>query len=801
MFVDRHEHLSAISGEMNAVRRDPTYLRVVEVTGLGGVGKTRLMHELKEAAPTSGTAPRLLWVTLENERQTGSLGPLLALRDQLPINCLLFDAAIVRIWAATGQPFQLKPDRVTKSLVFKTVDAGRAASGEMALPLTFAVDAFRAAAKKITGLLHYSQAEFEGIDTLGHDPEALRERLPHYLGLDMTRRPDERVVVFYDAYDRQSPATLVGRGAWLQEFIATLGRGLHVIASRERLGWSPEWAAITLPVAVGALPEPEAVDLIRDRVPDASPEIQAKLLAASERMPFFLDAALIAYSAHRATAGTVTVDELPATQDDAVAYLLKHLEPGYRDAAIAMAIVQRFDADLFTHIVRELNLPVGLGGLDWIQSAFFTEAVTSAGHGQVFKTHDVLTAFVRRSPQYRSSRERVLTAALRHLSVRLLARWDGPSSDEAALLDGVLSGWACVEDMPDDTIELLVDACYVLYDSGYWRELLAAADTGSERSHPTHVISEYFAALSARRTSGVSASIQRLGTIEPQVAVLGRHRRSFDLELAYLSELDGNYSRARQEFQRLFDAAAALDPNDRNQLRAWLYQADMATMDGDLVSAARLLLDAAERVGHAQPVTRAELLRHRAHTFRFSFEFERSTGMYADALQAVPNAPGLTSKLLTNLAESRCWTLPELALRDSNEALEIHGRLGNRLEMAKCEAARAVAHAKRGTHDAALDAVRRATSHAESAGYRAGVAFALQAGVIAAAGRGDVDGTRESLRSLRQTIDAIGTYGHLVVPALLAAGELNEYEAAIREVRWIAPEAIDARVRAAVRCR
>src|SRR5689334_13644682 len=119
-FLDRQEQLDAISGHMEALHRDPTYFRVVEVLGFGGMGKTSLLEAMWIQTLEARTADHLLWVSLEGEGSTNSTGPLLAMRDQLGSECLLFDTALLAYWNAMGQPLQLgRSTRLANSLAVK----------------------------------------------------------------------------------------------------------------------------------------------------------------------------------------------------------------------------------------------------------------------------------------------------------------------------------------------------------------------------------------------------------------------------------------------------------------------------------------------------------------------------------------------------------------------------------------------------------------------------------------------------------------------------------------------------------
>lgn len=313
--------------------------------------------------------------------------------------------------------------------------------------------------------------------------------------------------------------------------------------------------------------------------------------------------------------------------------------------------------------------------------------------------------------------------------------------------------------------------------------------------HPIAIVSAFFAALSARRTDGVAPALAQFERLEPRVAGLGRHRRSVELELAYLSELSGNYARSREQFLALERLAVPFDPTDRTHLRSRLYHADMLIMDGAFESGARLLLDTYELVGHHAPLDWAELVRHRAHAFRYSLVINVAEDLYLAAQRTAVDAPALAGKLQTNLAETWCWSDAERAVHAAGLSTEINLRLGNRIELAKCDAARGIALAQLGEFVAARDAVSRAQVIAREVGYQAGIAFALQAGAIVEGLAGDRDAALTRLLTLTDVTRRLGTYDHLLAAPAFLSGDEDAFLRQASGVGWLDGEQFVARLR------
>jgi hypothetical protein len=799
-FLNRVEEFRIVRNHVDMLDADPGHLQIFEIVGLGGVGKTRLLTELKTKLLKDLRHSHLVWVSLDAEASATATGPLRVIRNQLSFDCLLFDAALLTYWAATGLPSPVVDRRGSpRGLAMKAVEMGASFAG-VTLPLTFAVDLYTGVGAATAKRRRYARSEFAAIDDLRGSPSELFARLPHYLGVDVERRVlsnKSMFVCFYDSYDKQAGETVLDDAPWLREFIATLGLGVHVISTRDRLGWDPiEWGQVLRSLVIGALPDSEARRMVREELGGVDATVEDRLVDASHRIPFFLQASIDICRTQIEEHGSARLEDLPSSPASSVEYLLNHLDRGERMVAIVLATVQYFDDSLYAHLVRTLNLTASTVDLDEFAQWFFVETVDN----KLFKMHDLLTQSVRESGSFRRVRAQALEAATLHLALRASVMEPPDAPTLLQMFHSLVSGWQSDESMPTRSVERMIDLGYVFHDLGYWRSLSGLPGLiSSQQLGAADVVARYFSALASRRTVGPAAALEQLEPLGPLRTLLGRHAASFDLEVAYLSEISGNYGRARTEFSELNDRAVPFDPSRRDHVRARLYHADMLTMDGRFRESSWLLAEAYEAVGPSSPMDWAELVRHRAHAFRFSLLFENAEHLYLQALQVAHDSPSMTGKLYTDLVQTRCWLDPLRALEDANLATRLNLEVGNALEVAKCDAASAIALARAGDPAAGADACESAHERFDSIGYPAGVAFALQARVVVevAAGRPAAAAQRE----LAEWVRSLGTYGHLcLVPAWLRedASELHRWSDG---VEWITAASMDDRLESIARLR
>jgi tetratricopeptide (TPR) repeat protein len=787
-FQDRQAQLKQITGHVEALHKDPQHFKVLEVLGLGGMGKTSLLEELWTRTLEARTPDHLLWVSLEGEGSTNATGPLLAMRDQLAFECLLFDTALLAYWNATGQPLQLaRSSRLAESLPVKALELGGGFGG-FVLPIGFGVAVFEALKRTVARHDRYKPEEFEEIERLRKRPGELLARLPHYLGSDLKRwiEPSgEWFLAFYDAYDRQRPSTRQASAPWMREFIGTLDQGVHVVSTREPLRWEEDdWGEILDAVPIDELPDLDARKMLRSRLGQLPAPLEDRLVEAARRVPFLLDTVITGYEGLAKRKQRIELEDLPRSPETAVAQFLTHLPGAQRQLAVALATLQMFDERLFAHVVRTLNLQVSLPDFARFVGWYFVEPVSSGLH----KTHDLLTAFVREAVSEGAIRTASLVSATDHLLLRCLGA-SGPDPDEVLpMLRATMAGWRSSQEMPSRSLEALVDVGFLVYDAGYWNELASIASEASlSHEHSTDVVCEFFTALTIRRIVGVEQALERFALLSPRADLLGRHDLSLDLETAYVRGLAGDYAHAREDFRRLADRAVRFNPADRTQRRARLYQGGMLLMDGAFRESSRLLLETYEAVDPDATADWGELVRYRGHAHRFSFALDVAEELYLRAMRSVTegSAPALLGRLQTNLAETYCWSDPPRALEAAANAAEIHAALGNRIELAKCDTARGVALAKLGEFDQARQVIARATRTAKEVGYQGGLAFALQAMAIAEWLAGDHDGARVTAEQLAVVVERMDTYRHLQAAPLLLMKEKESLQEVLDAADWL----------------
>jgi tetratricopeptide (TPR) repeat protein len=791
-FLDRVEEYRHLERHLEALAGDPRHLVVVGMAGLGGIGKTRFLDEVASRFSRLPQPPTVVSVALGGS----AFSSLLSIREQVGVPCHLFDVAAVVYAAVSGQPWpQIGLLKVTAGFPDEEPPAQDAVADT--LPVTYAVDRFGGLAPDLVLRRGYDRSAFAAVDALRAEPDELHSRLPSLLAADLARvlaDPEHRRLVFlYDAYEVTSDPELTSGVGWLPPFVRSLGAGIHVIASRRSLeGDAAVWGTQVRQRTLDELPEDECRRMIRREIGDhLRRRVEDRIVAASRCVPFNLHASIAVCRAHLRERGTVDVEELPSSSPAMVERLLHHLSETERRLTISLAAVQYFDEPLYQSLVRSLDrtdAAVRVGAfVEW----FFVVEVEQT----LFRTHHLLTDFVRRGAELMDDARSALQSATEHLALRT-TDWRAPDQDRLTrLFSAVLEGCQAVDDVPTTVVERLVDIGYDLYDAGYWRELAVLPVVEGAACDAARLVAQFFVALSIRRVHGSVEALARLEPLAARRALLGRHATSFDLEDAYLREIRGDYASARRRFRQLDEAVTQFDGTRRDHVRTRLYHADMLTMDGRLQEASRLLLEAYEMLPAERTLDWTELVRHRGHALRFGLDHVGAQQEYLRALDRVREVPSLRGKLRTNLAEARCWVEPALAAQDAEEAIALNDRLGSRIEVAKAHAALGVALSGTRRFEDARAACERALVGALEAGYPAGACFARQARVVTEVRAGELAVAAEVYADLVAAVTTLGTYGHLCVVPAWFLGADDEVRRWSHDVDWTGSDDLRERLR------
>ena len=357
-FVNREKVLAEFAGELTRIGAGP---RVFNVTGVGGIGKSRLLRELEDRArPRFRTAMIDLQVPVLR-RQDDALAVLRGQLGSQGVDFDRFDIAYAVLWQRLHPHMRLSKEEL--SFIEYSSILGDILDHASAVPVF-------GTAMGLVKLFERGSADIRRRLRIRRDPtlQAL-DGLPNgelsdavtYLFAEDLRAASasKQSVIIADSYEALVPApAYTGRmqlaDAWLRDLAGQLDQALVVIASREPLHWEnydPDWAGAIRTSALDGLPMTARLELLA--AGGVSDPADRQLIAdASAGLPFYLHLAVDTHQRADGGMGGVLV-----SQDEILARFLQHVAPEEIRSLEILSPARIFDYEIFRHLTAAFQLP------------------------------------------------------------------------------------------------------------------------------------------------------------------------------------------------------------------------------------------------------------------------------------------------------------------------------------------------------------------------------------------------------------------------------------------------------------
>ncbi len=327
-FVNREQVLADFAGELTRIGAGP---RILNVTGVGGIGKSRLLRELEDRArPRFRTAMIDLQVPALR-RQDDALAVLRGQLGSQGVDFDRFDIAFAVLWQRLHPHLRLGKEEL--SFIEYGSILGDILDHASALPVFGTamglVKLFERGSADIRRRLRIRRdSTLQALDGLPNGE--LGDAVTYLFAEDLrAASASKQSVIIVDSYEALVPApAYTGRtqlaDAWLRDLAGQLDLALVLIASREPLRWEiydPDWASAIKTSALSGLPMTARLELLQAGGV-ADPSDRQLIAEASAGLPFYLH---LAVDTHQRASGGL--DGALVSQDEILARFLQHVAP------------------------------------------------------------------------------------------------------------------------------------------------------------------------------------------------------------------------------------------------------------------------------------------------------------------------------------------------------------------------------------------------------------------------------------------------------------------------------------------
>lgn len=774
-FTDRESAKDAFARNLREHLAGRSSLRVLGYYGVGGIGKTSLLCELRQLAKgIEESAPAglsTICLDFDSDNIGSAADALYAFRLKWPGKCPLFEFALAQYWAAQGRSLeQIRRNAIPDdSLLFDLVEAGSSLVDVFA-PAKLLKKVYERSADFLRRYGDLSD-RFARIEAL--PDSALAEWLPALLGEEVEQwalASGKRLLVFVDGHERLSSderfklGKLVG-DEWLRELIGAAGNGLYVICGRNYLDWvdvNAEWSAFLEQHVLGELSVDDAQAFLLG-IPIEDGRIRDWIVSAAHGVPLYLDLCASIYLLKRQSGCELSERDFDGAGGRVIDRFLSCLDREQAEAVRALSGVELFDKRLFGEIAKALNIGIPVTLFEEFCAASYAEFAQRPV--AIAKIHDIVRAYLR--PTIATDDLGRIAAVV--LSEAESSRRGGEYDRSAWLVRGLLPSLKSGRDvLGDDGQATLFDLCLELADAGHLAEAQAMGEelAAAPDDHGLATIGRLLRAHCSRRASRLEearelyASIcgETLSRLAPELRLRVRYHA------AHVRHLLGDYAFAREAYREIVNdgEAHSFGAGERARPLAKRQLGDLLMLEGRFVEARRMFEECLDsRI--ADRLWQMECLRLLGHVYRFNCMFREAERCYSSVAEAskLGNARGMYGKALVNLAET-CWcTEPERALRTGEEAIEACDSAGNQIEVGKALSALSLAAACRGELPRAHEYLLRSEAIQNATGYRSGLVFVEYARACLCFASGEDEGLAASLESIEAQVQSLGSYAFL----------------------------------------
>lgn len=781
-FVDRDE-IRKITADVcnNMLKKPDEYFKVIDIYGIGGIGKSCLLSELKnEIIQKISCVPnRLIFVSFEINKQQ-MLHNLVKIRRSFNESCTVFDYALLNYWDKSGCIEKLDDEfmyKIRGNFLGGIIDTV-ADFGSVMMPdfptVPSANSIFECVGKLIQTAQKIPMCNYlKCISQL--DTQELLAQMPRYLGFDIDRiinKTSDVLVFLCDSYQQSVPYS--ESKEWLMELICQIHRGTFIITGREKLKWDDPQKDI-IPYHLQCFSEDIARQHLKDYIPNANDNIINDILLGSQCLPLFVDMAIDVYQQEK---NDSKLCDLSFFKDryQLMQRFLFHLLEKWQSMLLILAVIGVFDRDIFLSLGKNMNCSCPMEDYEEIINSSLLN-YTECTDG-LTKLHDVFCSHAIKVLSY-DFKKQVWHYYLENIVYRGV--WNNGNTFQGmlvALFQNLLHRCNKLQlELTIQETEWIFDIFFQIMET---RTFFEPPIIGSGSSEEINDIIFVFNAVVYEKKNTCD-TIKLLKSVK-NPSKFGKHEKSYNLLLLYSECIAGNYS---EFYTALIEMERQLKNSEMSNwyyFRIKIYISDFLMMKGQFHHSLQKLLSV-KNIDLSDDMV-FQLERVIGHIYRFNMELDMAERTYLINNTRLNNSINSRVYLQTNLCETYCFFQPEKFKYLYKPTLDDALSLGNLKNIGKLYYSNAIVLIQERKYSQAYSMIQNSLEVNKHDGYQSGELFAYMAQAYCDyAIYGKINS--QTYNEIQKLLVSNKVYDFFELPIIMMSGKNTSIEPLRHKYEWL----------------
>ncbi|MCD7882739.1 MAG: hypothetical protein LUI87_03385 [Lachnospiraceae bacterium] len=729
-FMDRTDIIETVKLEYQHLSFENNYYKVLSIYGMGGIGKSRLLSEIKkildERMKAEHTNITILNLSLEIADSTILLNAIVHLRGQIPYACPLFDYAFFAYWNRV-QVTKLNEDyfKTVKSQWFEYLkDFGALISIPLSgfqefvnIPLDKMAEIAEKTFQKVktTYYSHIFNGRMLEISSL--TAKELYSSLGGLLGMEINRLyHNKKLIIIVDAYKQFSDTTVKD---WLLDLVESSYTGLFIIAGREKIRFPFLKKNELISYELKELPEEEASKLLLESIPGIDTNSVRNIVSISDGIPIYLELAINTYqstdmlhSPHKA--------EMIFYKDknEIIDRFFSHLPENEREFMLGLSFVQVFDREIFLMLLSLFPTTTCLA-YDDIHSLSLVTNIENEEN--LYKIHNVIHNNVIHILPY-DTRYDIFQKYLNHIASRTIF---GASDNQIIILYKHLIQLIIDNEfnLQTNDTERLLDIFFTIKQTRI--VIMPVEISDFSKYEPLKDVYWFTKAISEERAD-TKVRVSYLEKIDSSNNYLGKHNKSLQIISGYLNQWLGDGTILVSNLQNIIPTLKSTEIREWYYAQAIIFMADHHTIIGNFKQAKAILEPFQEEIRNypEQENSIFQSLRHMGHMYRFNLLFDDAKRYYLATQDTNHKYKNSIQEVYirTNLCETDCYLLPDFLYKENCfSGLKLAKTLDDAKSMAKIYYSMAIAYIHLKKYKLARKYIHKSLYYSKKDGYELGL--------------------------------------------------------------------------------